>query len=720
MFKTVRPEVLGVFLLAATQLVFAGPDVVNSRQPDPAAQMKATALYARMPLAFEVNEGQTNPQVKALSRGSGYGLFLTSDESVLVLTPKSGKSAAIRMKMVGAKTARVVPADKLAGTVNSFIGNDRSKWQTNIPTYSKMRYEGIYSGVDLVYYGNHEQLEYDFTVAPGADPRAIRFSISGATARIDSNGDLVMHTSLGDVRHNKPVIYQEIAGVRHEIAGHFVKLSSHEVGFAIADYDRHNSLVIDPSLIFSTYLGGSGPDQALAVAVDILGDTFVAGTTSSTNYPTNGTEPGPYPTYPGGTTDAFFSVIFFQANTQGNSGSILFISSYYGGTTGSTSITAIDILQGSGQLIPNVYIAGWTTATDLPTVNPLQAGYGGGASDGFIAQLKYPQYLQYASYVGGSGTDGATSLVHDSFGNLIVAGTTTSTDFPTTNAIQSTNEGGTDGFVAKYNSTFTGTVYSTYLGGGGVESINGIANAKSDALVIVGNTTSTGFGIPNSVGPQYPKAFLTSLTTTGTAGPMVLTIFGGQGVSAATHVAAYAGSATCTPAAAPAIWVTGFTTSSSGFPTKHPIQSANGGGADAFVRVYSAGLLVFSTLYGGSGNDEAKGVAVDGCGNAFVGGLTNSTNFPLVNALQGANAGGYDGFIVNFKPGPGGVPTVNYSTYLGGSGDDIITGIAVSQKGGNATVAGYTTSSNYPTTNGVVQPTYAGDTDAFVTKISTQ
>jgi hypothetical protein len=681
--------------------------------------MKAAALYARLPLAFEVNQGQTSPEVKALSRGSGYGLFLTADESVVVLTPKAGKSAAIRVKMLGAKTARVVPEDKLAGTVNSFIGNDSSKWRTNIATYSKMRYEGIYSGVDLVYYGNNEQLEYDFIVAPGADPQAIRFSISGANTHIDSHGDLVMHTSLGDVRHQKPVIYQEIAGVRHEIAGHFVKLANREVGFAIADYDRHNSLVIDPSFIFSTYLGGSGADQALTVAVDVLGDTFVAGTTSSTNYPTNGKQPGPYPTYPGGTTAAFFSVIFFQANGSGNFGSILFISSYYGGTTGDTTVTAIDILQGSGQLIPTVYVAGWSTASDLPTVNPLQHGYGGGASDGFVAQLKYPNFLQYASYLGGSGTDGATSLTHDSFGNIIVAGNTSSTDFPTINAIQPTNEGGTDGFVAKFNSTFTGTMYSTYLGGSGADSINAVSNGKSDALILVGDTTSTFFGTPGSTS-KYRKAFLTSLSTTGTAGPMIFRLFGGGGVSVATGVAAFGGNATCTPAAAAAIWVVGFTTSTAGFPVRNPIQATNGGGADAFVQVYEQGLLKFSTFYGGTGTDEAKDVAVDGCGNAFVGGLTNSNNFAVVNPVQGTIGGGYDGFIINFKPGASGVPTVNYSTYLGGSGDDFITSIAAGAKGGNATVAGYTTG-NYPTTTGVIQPTYGGGkSDAFVTKINTQ
>jgi hypothetical protein len=206
------------------------------------------------------------------------------------------------MKLIGAREAQIVPGDKLQGTLNSFIGNDPTKWQTKISTYSQVKYQGIYSGVDLIYYGNQQQLEYDFIVAPGADPAAIRFGIGGAESRIDSNGELVMHTSLGDVHQHKPVIYQEIAGVRHPVNGGFVKLSNGQVGFSVADYDRTQGLTIDPMFGFSTYLGGSGVDQGLAIAVDNLGDTYVGGTTASTNYPTNGSYAGPYPTYPAGAT----------------------------------------------------------------------------------------------------------------------------------------------------------------------------------------------------------------------------------------------------------------------------------------------------------------------------------------------------------------------------------------------------------------------------------
>jgi hypothetical protein len=645
----------------------------------------------------------------------------------VVLARKSGETAAIHMKLMGARDAQIVPGDKLQGTLNSFIGNDPSKWQTKIPTYSQVKYRGIYSGVDLVYYGNQQQLEYDFIVAPGADPHAIRFGIGGAESRIDSNGDLVMHTSLGDVHQHKPVIYQEIAGVRHPVEGSFVKLRNNQVGFTVADYDRAQSLVIDPSFGFSTYLGGSGADQGLAIAVDNLGDTYVGGTTASTNFPTNGSYAGPYPTYPAGaTTSAFFSVIFFQ-----NNGGTLFISSYYGGNTGTTSVNGIALIAPTGQLVPYIYVAGTTTATDLPTVNPLQASNAGG-SDAFVAQLKFPDVIAYSSYLGGSGNETASSITTDSQGNIIVAGYTTSTDFPTSGQnppYQSVNEGGTDGFITKFNFTFTDVVYSTYLGGAGNDLIHSIANAKSDSLVIVGSTTSTAFGAANTVdespnATHNPKAFMATLAYAGGTGPGALRIFGGQGISAATSVVYYPGSSSCSPKQPAAVWVTGYTTSASGFPTKNPIQATSAGLTDAFLQEYRQGALVFSTYYGGSGNDAGAGIGVDACGDVTIGGSTNSSNFPVTpaTAVQSTPGGGYDGFIANFVPPATGTgaPTVYYSTYLGGSGDDFITGVAVSAKG-NATVVGYTNSSNFPTTNSaspVIQATYGGDEDAFVTRIS--
>lgn len=734
---------LVVLLSAASYPVLGGSNAISSQDTDAATKHKAAIQYAQMPIAFELNRGQSSPQVKALARGAGYGLFLTSDESVLVLAHDLDKTSVLRTKLMGANTsARVLPVDRLPGTVNSFIGNDRAKWQTDVPTFAKVKYEGIYPGVDLIYYGSQGHLEYDFVVAPGADPQAIRFAISGARVRIDSHGDLVMRTALGEVRHHKPVIYQDINGVRHAVAGRFVRRRSNAVGFEIASYDRKHDLVVDPSLVFSTYLGGSGNDEARTVVVDKLGDTLIGGVTSSLNFPVAqcatppvepcSLNPPPYGTYLGGSTDAFFTVIYFQpATTGGPPGSQLFISSYFGGS-GADYLNGIAILEPA--YVATVYAVGTTTSTDIPTTNPLQANNGGG-QDAFVAVLKFPNVVEFGTYLGGSGSESGNAITLDSLGNIIVAGSTSSTNFPTTNPIQPSNGGGTDAFVTKINSTETGYIYSTYLGGAGTDSASGVVDclpqalalpvcASGDVAYIVGQTTSTGFAPANHVGPATTtttQGFLSALSSDGQTEVFPTQIFGGNGVTHTKGVAV-------DPSGN--VWLTGYTTSTN-FPTMNPIQASNAGLQDAFLMEYnSSAALQFSTYYGGTGNDEALGIALVPSGQPnsvctttsaclFIAGTTNSTNFPMVTPVQRLNHGGYDCFVTEFLLNTGSAPTVGYSTYLGAGGADVCTAVTAGSQG-NATVAGYTTSLKYPVTTGVVQPHNAGSIDVVATKINTK
>jgi len=723
-----------LMLLAAGHMVLAAPPVLNSRDTDAATRKKAAIRYAQLPIAFELNHGQSNPQVKALARGAGYGLFLTADESVLVLAHSPKKTTVVRTKLLGANpSAQVLPIDRLPGTVNSFIGRDKSKWQTDVPTFAKMKYQGIYPGVDLIYYGNQGQLEYDFVVSAGADPHAIRFAISGAKVRIDAQGDLVMRTDLGEVLHHKPVIYQDIDGVRHSVNGHFV-LHGNRATFQLASYDHRRSLVIDPSVNFSTFLGGSGQDEARAVLVDALGNTLIGGYTSSLNYPVAecgvppvepcAANPPPYGSYQGGSTDAFFTVIFFQPlNPGGPYGSELFISTYYGGS-GSDSLNAFTILQNA--FVPTIYAVGTTTSPDIPLTNPLQATLGGG-SDAFVAVLNFPNQVSFATYLGGSGNENGNTIALDGLGNIVVGGSTTSTDFPTVNAIQPSSGGGMDGFVASINNVFNAYVYSTYLGGGGADIVNSIVeNPYTDVSYIVGQTTSKGFnpahqssGATQSAYSTY-KAFLTALSSDGQTSVIAPLIFGGNGST-------YAKAAAMDPAQN--IWVTGYTDSTN-FPTMHPLQAANAGGADAFLMQFDpTGALQFSTYFGGSGDDEALALAIvesnqpqSTCTTSlaclFIAGTTNSTNYPVAKPLAGLR-GGYDGFVTEFLLNTGSTPKVGYSTYLGAGGNDTITSVSVSRQG-SATVVGYTNSAGFPVTPGVVQPTYGGGTDAFVTKINTK
>src|ERR1035441_8846471 len=336
--------------LTATFLFSQSNPVPLVNQADPKAQAKILDSYGKLPLSFEANHGQTDKGVKFLSRTDGYTLFLTGDEAVLALSgtkmnkdkakitsaahslpsgmTASQAGAVLRMKLRNANpTVKVTGVDELAGTSNYFIGNDPTKWRTSVPTYAKVKYEGIYSGIDLVYYGNQRQLEYDFIVAPGADPRRIQFDVRGAKRiRRDEHGDLVLKVGEGEIRWHKPLVYQEKDGVRQEIAARYAITDTGRVGFMLAKYDASRPLYIDP-LIYSTYLGGSGFDFGLGIAVDSTGNAYVMGSTSSRNFPTMDPLQA---TYGGGDSDAFVTKI-------NSKGSALVYSTYLGGSGNDTN-----------------------------------------------------------------------------------------------------------------------------------------------------------------------------------------------------------------------------------------------------------------------------------------------------------------------------------------------------------------------------------------------
>ena len=361
------------------------------------------------------------------------------------------------MKFVDANpTAKVIGSEELAGKSNYFIGNDPKRWLTGVPTYAKVKYEGVYSGIDLLYHGNPQQLEYDFVVAPGADPRRIQLDVLGAK-RISrgQNGDLVFHLRQGEVRWHKPVVYQEKGHTRQEIGVQYAIAGANRVGFEFAKYDARRPLYIDP-LLYSTYLGGSGADNGSGIAVDSAGNAYVTGATSSANFPTQGPV---QPMFAGGRSDAFVAKI-------NATGSALIYSTYLGGG-GDDSGSGI-ALDTEG----NAYVSGWTTSTNFPTLNALQSAYGGGDYDAFVTQINASgSALVYSTYLGGSGIDLGSGIAVDSAGSAYVVGTTASSDFPTTpNAFQAAcgdvSEFGCffgDGFVAKINAAGSALIYSTYL-----------------------------------------------------------------------------------------------------------------------------------------------------------------------------------------------------------------------------------------------------------------
>lgn len=709
---------------------------LSSEQSQAALSAKNAARvrqnFAALPLAFEANQGQTDPQVKYMARGNGYTVFLTATDTVFALhsgsTPASlqahgnhgvvtsndaviAKSAAIHMHLVGGNPkAPVIAGNELTGRSNYFIGNDSSRWHTNVAQYARVSYEQAYPGVDMAFHGVQKQLEFDFIVAPGASAAPIRLGVTGAKRiATDNSGNLILTSSAGDVLLHKPVAYQqnEKNGIRQPVDARFVLQAHNQVAFELGNYDRSRVLVIDPSVSYSTYLGGTAEDDGYGIAADSSGNAYVTGQTESTNFP--GANPA---NYAGG-----FDVFVTKISADGQ---ILVYSTYIGGS-GNDSGNAI-VVDASG----DAFVAGGTASMNFPTVNPYQSKLNG-ALNAFVLELNPTgSALTSSTYVGGSGSDVATGLAIDSSKNMYIAGSTSSTDFPLLTPIASETAGG---FVTKLNVGGASLAYSTYLGAGTADYAVAVAVDTSGNAYVTGATKTPSF-------PTTSGAFQTSCGTDGTcngglydAFVSVISPTGGSLV-----YSTFLGGESNDEGLAIALdnsndaYVTGLT-SSTKFPVKNPFQGTFGGGslpADAYVTEFmpNGTGLVYSTYLGGSGDDTGVGIAVDGNKNAYVTGQTSSTNFPVANASQPTLKGENDAFVSEIKAG-GGSSSLLFSTYLGGSlnedtsaanGGGAVGAIALDSST-NIYVTGNTTSTDFPTVD-AKQSTNGGGTDAFVTKYS--
>ncbi len=742
------------FLLLSLLAGFAFPAATTATTDNP----RVSGSYGRLPLHFEANQGQTHKDVRFLSRGSGYSLYLTAGEALLVLsTPNPDakrdrrttpaqpdtkvqmKTAALRMSLVGAARKPVVSGlDELPGKANYFIGKDPAKWRTNVPTYAKVYYQNVYPGIDLLYYGNQRQLEHDFVVAPGADPKKIVLGFRGMDKlEIDTQGDLVLHTAQGDIRQKRPVVYQEIDGVRHEIDGGYVRKSANRVGFKVAAYDRSQPLVIDPILAYSTYLGGSreepfsvtgnGDDLGRGIAVDTAGNAYVTGYTGSHHFPT--TAGAFQPTFGGGQYDAFVTKL-------DPTGSALVYSTYLGGNGGIYGIgIAVDAAG-------NAYVTGAASADFPTTPGAFQTAFAGGFGlDAFVTKLNPTgSALVYSTYLGGSGSDSSRGIAVDADGNAYVTGYA-GPGFPTTPAaFQPAYGGGNEGdaFVAKLNPAGSALVYSTFLGGSSGESANGIAVDADGNAYVTGSTNSTNF--PTTAGAFQPRlnqglcraysgqvpcsdVFVTKLDATGSA--MIYSTYlggtlgeGSSGIAVDASGNAYVAGVTDS---------TNFPTTAGAFQPRISDRSTcfdpyTGGYVpcaynDAFVTKLdpTGSALVYST-YLGDNSSSVGGIAVDAAGNAYVTGSTSSPNFPTTpGTLQSTLRVAPDAFVTKLHPSGS---ALVYSTYLGGGNYDGGSGIAV-DAAGSAYVTGYT-NGDFPTTAGAFQTAHSaptGSPDAFVAKI---
>jgi Bacterial Ig-like domain (group 1)/Beta-propeller repeat len=710
----------GTFLTSGSPVARA-EDIASSPKPripmssvgksDAATQVRMSEAYGKLPLYFEANRGQTDAQVNFLSRGSGYTLFLTATEAVLSLrksaAPASGEArdtqvttgTVLRMQLIGANPAPAVAGlERLPGQVNYFIGHDPAKWRSNVPLYGKVKYEGVYPGIDLVYYGNQRQLEYDFVVAPGASPNAIRLKLEGAERLdIDARGDLVIHTARGEIRQRKPLIYQERGGTREEISGRYVLLSGRQVGFEVGPYDTAQPLVIDPTLVYSTYLGGSGAEYGTGIAVDTVGNAYVTGGTGSTNFPTT---PGAFDTTSnGGGSDAFVTKL-------DPTGASLVYSTYLGGS-------GID--EGHGiaiDTVGNAYVTGRTDSTNFPTTPLAFDTTSNGSNDTFVTKLDPAgASLVYSTYLGGSGFDVGRGIAVNTLGNAYVTGATSSTNFPTTpGALDTTSDFAGDAFVTKLDPTGASLVYSTSLGGSGMDEGRGIAIDTAGNAYVTGRTDSTNFPTTalafDTTSNGGSDAFVTKLDPLG-ASLVYSTYLGGSGLDLSPGIAIdTAGNA----------YVTGITESTNFPTTPGAFDISFNGVQDAFVTKLDplGASLLYSTYLGGSSIDFGFGIAVDTAGNAYVTGRTDSTNFPTTAGAFDTSFNGFqDAFVTKLDPLGA---SLLYSTYLGGSSIDYGLGIAV-DTAGNAYVTGQTFSTNFPTTAGAFDTTYNGS-DVFVAKIS--
>ncbi len=571
----------------------------------------------------------------------------------------------------------------------------------------------MYRGVDLVYHGNAGQLEYDWNIAPRANPDRITLAFDGARSlHLDKQGNLLVDTAGGLLRQHRPLAYQIIGGRRRSVPVRFV-LTADRARFVLGAYDHRRLLVIDPVLSYSSYLGGAGSDSGNAIATDASGNIYVAGNTGSTNYPTTS---GAYQT-----TAPNGSAFVTKINAAGNA---VVYSTYLGnGSSAAGHGIAVDTAG-------NAYIVGTT-----PQGFPIQGGFqpstsiAGNSSTGFLARLNAAgSALLYSTYIGGSNYDAAIGVAVDAMNNAYVVGYTGSQDFPTKNAVRATfgGSGSVNGFLTKISTTATGSaslLYSTYLGGNAVDAANAVAVDNAGHAYVTGYTDSANF--PTTSGAYQTtlspgnNVFITKIDTvqSGNASLLYSTYLGGTGVNGGNGSNAGYGVAINSVGDA---YVTGGI--SSGFPTTAgAFQSLYGGGNnDAFVTELNptgTGLL-YSTYLGGSDQDYGQSITVDSKGSMYVVGNTLSKDFPLLAPVQAYNYGVQTAFVTKLTANG----QLAYSSYLGSSGSlDTAQGVAV-DAGGNAYVTGIATSGNFPTTSGSgsFQPTYGGGNDAFVAKIAGQ
>jgi hypothetical protein len=716
--RTIIGVVVLLALLAPTRASSAYSEQTRSQTSSTAAPVSsAAAHYGQLPLSFEPNAGQSDPVVQYQAHAMG-GMLYFEDEAVVLSLPKTDPGlltenqtrSVVRLRFDGVDgVPRLVNAERLPGIVNYFIGNEPSKWLTNLPTYTGIIYKQIYPGIDLRYDGAQSTLKGTYTLTPHADPSRIRWHYEGVTSeRVDKQtGDLLLALDgTSTLIEKAPSAWQTRNGVRVSVTVHYT-VENGNIGFALGDYNPNQPLTIDPQLIYSTYLGGSAFDSAKSVAVDFAGNAYITGVTQSTNFPTE----NPIYNALNGDQDAFIVKI-------NPTGSALVYSTYLGGSDREDEFgperaggIAVD---SSG----NAYVTGCTNSADFPIVNPIQPTHGETTNcDAYVSKLNPAgDALIYSTFLGGPGADSANAITVDDLGSVYIVGDA-GKDFPGNPFLNSGHV-----FVMKIDAAGSVIVFSMFLGGSSFEQATDVTVDSAHNIYVVGNTYSTDFPVLNAAQPikgggvsNNNDAFVTKINADGSA-LVYSTYLGGSKTDEAAGIALDdLGNA----------YITGVTQSALDFPTVNAYQPTYGGErGDAFVtKLNAAGnAFVYSTFLGGSddenyfsGHGPYGGIAVDSTNNAFVTGYTCSANFPTVGSFLKGNVGSCFAFVTRFnEAGDALFFATLIGTRSGGSGDASGTDIALDAQG-NVYVVGETNATDLLTKN-ALQPSYAGLTDAFIVK----
>jgi hypothetical protein len=661
-----------------------------------APQTATMKRLGEMPIAFEPNRGQAPPDVQFLSRGLRHDLLFTGQGARLdVPGRRSGSISSLGIVFVNANTdIRMAGLNTLGYRSSYFIGNDRTKWVNDLPNFSKVRYHQVWNGMDVVFYGNESRLEYDVTVAPGADPKNAVFAFSNAqSVRLNTDGDLVLHFEQGDIVQHKPIAYQTVGNLRKAVPAKYVVAGNH-VSFSIGKYDTSQELIIDPILWFSlprldsSYLTGTG------AATDSSGNSYAAGTTIPVTV-----SPDP--------NIRFKTAWVNKIDISGNIVLRFSLAAPDGGMTGNG--IAVD---SSG----NIYVTGMT---DSPGSIP-GSGLGfqtisGGGTDAYLVRVNSNVTVGYGTYLGGSGSDSSNAVAVDNSGHAFVAGSTTSANFPRT--VGGAYSGGFDAFLTRIDTTTTGTAslsYSLLAGGSGDDSAQGVAIDAGGNAYLAGSTASTNFQ------PTAATGYNTSKTTANTDGFLVK--FNGSGSASYFTTYPFGPANAIALDASSNAYLTGETNGS--IPTNSVIQGyqLSGGAGHAFVAKFSTSVsgvnsLLYATYLGGSGTDNGTAIATDKNRTAFVTGLTTSANFPVAGGPVEPTYGGgaSDAFLSVIDTGTSGTTSLGFSTFVGGSGTDSAGAIALSPYN-NPLIVGATASPNFPVPAGkALDP--GTDTRAFASKI---